>query len=74
MTTITLKCPHCGSSSIIYDRGDDCFKCILCNRPLAKEDFQHLITERNRHGYTDGGRPVKQGKQQYGNCKVKGKG
>jgi hypothetical protein len=57
-----------------YDREEKCLKCILCNRPLKKEDFQHLIAERNKHGYTNEAHPIGHGKQQYGFSKVKGKG
>jgi hypothetical protein len=77
MNVIILNCQtvNCKGSYVI-DRdqfGNTCLKCYLCERAIKREDFQHLIDQRNRHGYTDGGQPVKQGKQQYGFTRLKGR-
>jgi hypothetical protein len=68
---IFIKCqtPDC-AGSIVLDRDqfdNECLKCYLCERPLMREDFRHLITERNNRGFNNFARPIKRGKRQYGN-------
>jgi Zn ribbon nucleic-acid-binding protein len=70
----TGGCPKCGGD-IYLDRTENppVMTCLQCGHQqnIGLAEAAALITERNAHGYTDGGRPVKKGKTLYGRSPAK---